>query len=92
MKEDQKIKVIAELLSNETKVTRFNDEKHNEAWTIAHGLIDIASSSQLISDQIEELLAEGSEEDTIQKLLDIGEELKHIIYHINDMRFYSYIK
>ncbi len=92
MSEAEKIKALATIFSTEDKVTRYNDGDYNEAWTLAHGLIDIEESSKKIADQISQLLKGDPKIDAYEQLLDIGEELRHILYHINDTKFYAYLK
>lgn len=85
---------ITENIKLSQKVNGFDDHEINEAGTIAHGLLDIEQSLSVIKHELlPALLSEDiSEEKVDDVLFDIGEELRHILYHINDMRYYAYIK
>ena len=84
---------LAQLLSRCRDVARFDKGDESEAWTLAHAFSDLEESfSRVLEDQLPRLSAgELGEAETYALLLDIGEELRHIIYHIKDPKFYGYL-
>jgi hypothetical protein len=85
---------ITHNIKKSQKVNGFNTDEINEAGTIAHGLLDIEESLNAITHKFLPLLSSEniSEEQVDDVLFDIGEELRHILYHIKDMRYYNYLK
>lgn len=94
----QDIKKLATRLQISKKVQELNRRyphpaQQPEAWTLAHAFSDLEESflvflevflpklmnSSLGSDEIEDVL------------LDIGNEFEHILYHLRDPKFYSYL-
>lgn len=91
----EKLKILAEHLDTCEGVRNYDvAEGEKEAWTLSHGFLDLAQSFRVFLDyQLPKLQNEHLEPDQIQNLLlDIGEEFRHILYHINDLRFYGYLR
>jgi len=86
-------KSLAEKLSSLERVRRHDDADHNEAWTLAHAFADLEESSRKFLDvQLPKLVANDlTGEERLDLLFEIGEELRHILYHIRDPRFYKYL-
>ena len=85
---------ITENLKKSRKINSFNHGEFIEAGTIAHGLLDMEDSFVIIMTKFLPILSSDNiPEDKIDDtLFDIGEELRHILYHINDMNYYNYLK
>lgn len=64
-----------------------------EAWQIATALADIEeSASRLSKELVPKLLAVPPESDKADDLLnEIGEEYRHILYHIRDTKLFDYL-
>lgn len=92
--EVEKIKLLAEKLSGCSKVTRYNTAGDDEAWTLSHDLVDLEESFRKITDNfLPKLLNEKlTEEETEDTLWDIGEEFRHILYHIGNNKYFDYLK
>jgi hypothetical protein len=75
------------------KVRRYDLPDHNEASTLAHAFSDLEKSfSHVLDEQLPRLTRRPlSNHEINDVLLDIGEELRHILYHVKDARFYSYL-
>jgi len=88
------IKELANRLSKCYAVSKFDKKGHSEAWTLAHALSDLEQSFRRILDvQLMRLSGEELNESEINDLLlEIGEELRHILYHIRDSEFYKYLE
>lgn len=73
-------------------VSKFDDDEI-EAERLAHSLSDLEQSFIVILVNLLPKLVEVEDEEQAHLiLLDIGEELRHILYHINDPRFFAYLK
>lgn len=89
----QKMQIIRDNLEKCKRITRHSTTEENQADTLANALIDIEESIQRINEQIPKLYLKILTENEVDDLiLDIGEELRHVLYHINDTRVYDYLK
>ena len=84
---------LAERLAKCPEVTRFDTGQEKEAWTLAHAFADLEESFRaFLDDQLPKLAREDLEPEAMHDLLlDIGEEFRHILYHIQDPKFYRYL-
>jgi hypothetical protein len=88
------LKALAEFLSESPVVVTSNeDDPRKEAWELAHTLSDLEESFRKCLDFYFPRLKDQSCSPSEVKdlLLDIGEELRHILYHIENARFYDYL-
>jgi len=90
---ENKINYLAKILLKSSKVNSYNDEENKEAWTLSHSINDIEESIKiLLNEFFPKLRNETIQENEINDLLlDIGEEFRHIIYHIKDPKFFRYL-
>lgn len=88
-----KLGALAERLSRCPDVIRFDDKEEQQAWTLAHTFADLEESFLNILDRLmPALMAEELDPSQVTALLlDIGEELRHILYHIRDPKYYAYL-
>ena len=92
LNEFQKLKKLAEKLQQYKFISKFDSDNEPEAWRLAHSLSDLEESFKEILDNYMPALYEADSEAAIQDaLLDIGEELRHILYHIKDPKFFDYL-
>ena len=82
---------LARKLADVPAVSRFGDE---EAWTLAHAFGDLEESFlQFLDDLLPRLLEDDlTAEEMESLLLDVGEEFRHILYHLADPQFYGYVR
>jgi len=94
MKYVEKLNVISENLRRSKKVNSFDSSHEKEADVLAYSLLDIAESSHLVLNKLlPKLVSDNVSEEVVDEtLLDIGEELRHILYHIRDPKFYAYLR
>jgi hypothetical protein len=87
------LKALAERLSRCPEVARLDEGKDREAWTLAHAFADLEESfRKFLEDQLPRLTQDQLEVSEVHDLLlEIGEELRHILYHIKDPKFYRYL-
>jgi hypothetical protein len=87
------LKALAERLTTCKDVTQFDTGEEREAWTLAHAFGDLEESfRRFLEEQLPRLTSgqiTGLEIHNL--LLEIGEEFRHILYHIKDPKFYRYL-
>lgn len=90
LKDAAAINALAELLIKCPEVTRYDEE---EAGTIAHCFSDLEESFRVFLEEQLPRLVEGQlkPSEIYDLLLDIGEEFRHILYHVKGPKFYSYL-
>lgn len=88
------LKQIADRLDACPQVKRYDTPEEKQAWTLAHSFIDLAESfGKFLNEQLPRLKDEGlSGEQINEVLLEIGEEFRHILYHLRDPEFYAYLR
>jgi len=84
---------LTTILEKCEQVTRYSTKEENQAGTLAHGLIDMESSMRkIIEEHIPKLYNSNIDSEQIDDIiLDIGEELRHILYHIKDTKVYNHL-
>jgi hypothetical protein len=89
LKSGVSVVALAERLNSLPEVRRFDDEAEREADRLAHSLSDIESSISEILERYLPKLVEGCSADDLNAvLLDIGDELKHVLYHARDPKYF----
>jgi hypothetical protein len=90
----QDIGRLADLLSKCPEVTRYDAGEHKEAWALTHSFADIEGSMLVFLGEYLPKLTRGdlAPGEVYETLLDIGEEFRHILYHIiEQQKFYRYL-
>lgn len=84
---------LAEKLSRVPEVSSLDSGNEKEAETLTHAFADLETSFRVFLDQhLPRLLAlEAEAEEINDVLIEIGEELRHILYHIRDPKYYRYL-
>lgn len=93
LEKDVTLKLLAEKISICSDLKTNQSSKNEEAWSIVHSLSDMEESfHKIYNEYLIKLLNNSlSQEEINDILLDIGEELRHISYHIKAPRFYKYL-
>jgi hypothetical protein len=93
LSDSEQIKALAERLMTCEQVVRYDTDEEKEAWTLTHTFSDLEKSFHTYLTDLLPRLCRGelSAADVCDTLLDIGEELRHILYHLEDTKFYAYI-
>jgi hypothetical protein len=88
------VRQLAEKLSACPEVSRYDTPEEPQGWTLAHSFNDLESSfTAFLEQQLLQLAREeSSPKETYDLLMDIGEGFRHILYHLRDPRFYSYLQ
>jgi len=88
------VKDLAAVLETMLTVRKFDTAGEPASWNLAHGLSDIEESCRTITERLLPALVDssGGPGEVHEILLDIGEELRHVLYHVRDMPFYGYLE
>jgi hypothetical protein len=88
------LRELADRLDRCEQVRRYDTPNEKQAWTLAHNLLDLGEScGALLNDLLPKLRdGEPDSERLNAVLLEIGEEMRHILYHIRDSEFYAYLR
>ena len=89
----ERMRELADILSRSTKMSDFDQPDEPAAWNIAFTLLEIEESfRRFLELQLPKLRSgELSERKIDDLLLEIGEEFRHVIYHLRDAPFYQYL-
>lgn len=84
---------LAQILVALKSVNRFDTNEEIEGGTLAHAFSDLETAfRRFLLDLLPRLTAENvSEADATKVLHEIGEEFRHIDYHLHDPKFYEYL-
>jgi hypothetical protein len=83
------MKALVARLERCSQITNLSDASHNEAWTLAHSLSDIADASDeylKVLPSLRDVSLQGDE--LIQRLIDVVNGLQHMLYYLEDPRFF----
>jgi hypothetical protein len=85
-------KRLADKLSLCAVVSKHDTAHEREGSTLAHAFADLEESFFEFHGRLARLLKEDLSPDlTYEVLLEIGEDFRHILYHIKDPKFYRYL-
>ena len=87
------LRLVAENLSKVASVKSLSTSDDDESWALTHDFENLESSCRtLIDDLFPKLLVANMPPTEREDLLtDIGEELRHIAYHIGSNKYYRYL-
>lgn len=93
MEYQEKLSLIAAKLDKLKIIKSFDSIDEPESHVLAYSFLEIEEScKRLCRDFFPKLCSDTlSEEDINNLLFDIGEEFRHIMYHIGDTKFYKYL-
>jgi hypothetical protein len=85
----EQMKSLARRLERCPQISRLNHGEHHEAWTLVHALSDLGGSCGAYLDILPSLLDDSLEgEELVLRLIDVANELSHVLYHIEDPQFF----
>ena len=84
---------LSQRLAHVKAISQFDEPGEPQSDTLAHSLTDLEKSFREILDALfPKLLNESlNPEELNDVMLDIGEELRHVLYHIKDPKFFGYL-
>ena|SRR5256885_1059976 len=89
----ERLFLLSKNLKRSAIVTSYDSSNENESDTLTHAFIDMEESFKKIENNLLPKLFENDlkGDDIDNLLLDIGEELRHILYHIKDPKYFKYL-
>ncbi|NQY42021.1 MAG: hypothetical protein HRT87_01585 [Legionellales bacterium] len=89
---NEKQKKLLEALTLCNQIKKYDQPNESQADTLSHSLLDIEESfNKVFSTLIPKISKSSNSDEIYDALLDIGEEFRHIIYHIKDPDFFNYL-
>jgi hypothetical protein len=87
------INSFANKLSKSNKVNSYDTKDEKECGTIAHSFSDIEESfSKFLDVYLPRVVMDNLTPEEIEDILfDIGEEFRHILYHIKDLKYFRHL-
>ena len=83
----EKMSCLFSKLSRQKDLAQFDTDEEAEAERLSHALCDLEQSfNRYVKELFPKLLA-ANDDDVLVALQDIGDELRHVAYHLRDSRF-----
>lgn len=84
---------LAQKLAASSSVARHDTADERAGWTLAYNFSELEESMRrFLDEQLPRLLSlDVAVVDIDDALHEIGEEFRHILYHLTDSSFYSYL-
>lgn len=90
--ETKLVQLLYKILKDNKKVAQFDSKNEPGGWRLAYSLSEIEKScSTFYNKLLPKLKATDKQEDIENILHEIGEEFRHLLYHIEDSKYYSYL-
>ena len=90
--EIKQVQLLHKTLKDNKKVAQFDSEGNPGSWRLAYSLSEIERSCSTFYNKLLPKLKKNNKQEDIEKILhEIGEEFRHILYHIEDSKYYSYL-
>lgn len=88
------LNALAERLNRCEQVSRYDTRAERQASKLAYDFLDLAESFRtFLNEQLPRLLDESVSCAELDDVLgDIGEEFRHILWHIHNAEFYAYLR
>ncbi len=81
-----RLEALFRTLDKVDEVAEFGSLKEPEARTLAYSLVEIAEGCERVAEQLD-ALTDSEPGNALGHLEEVREELRHILYHIQDSRF-----
>ena len=90
----EKLRAVTANLEKCERVKKYSTPDEDQAAVLAYSLLDIEEAAgKIINDHIPKLYLANLNADEVDDLvLEIGEELRHLLYHVYDTKVYDYLK
>jgi hypothetical protein len=87
------MKSLAERLQELNKLKGSSEIGREHSWELAHHLSDIEEScSKLLTDLLPTLIQKDISDEELHKVLHaMGEEFRHLLYHIREIKYFDYL-
>lgn len=86
------VQLLYKILKDNKKIAQFDSENEPGGWRLAYSLSEIEKSCSTFYNKLLPKLKKTNKQEDIEKILhEIGEEFRHLLYHIEDSKYYSYL-
>lgn len=85
-----RLEALSEMLEQVDSIADLGNAEEPEPRTLAYALVEIAESCRRIADQVD-LLVEEEPTNALAVLEEVREDLRHILYHVQDSGFLQVI-
>ena len=88
------INKLEQMFQSMESITKFNTNAQNESNTLAYSFAEIEKTLHMLINNfnsLKKLSFENNEKEVEDILHDIGEDFRHILYHIHDSKYYGYL-
>ena len=86
------MEILTARLSAYSQLAELDQPGEPASVTTAHGLLDIEAATTSFVRRLTVLREANLTGEEVERILfDIGEDFRHILYHLPDMKFYSYL-
>jgi len=83
------LQLLYKTLKDNKKVAQFDSEGEPGSWRLAHSLSEIERSCSTFYNKLLPKLKKTNKQEDIEKILhEIGEEFRHLLYHIEDSKLF----
>jgi len=84
---------LRERLQQCAEVSRWDEGEWTEAEVLTHAFTDLEGSFKTFQEELLPRVASDdvTGDDLLEVLQEIGEEFRHILYHLKDPKFYRYL-
>lgn len=90
--EVKQVQLIYNILKDNKKVAQFDSKDEPGGWRLAYSFFEIEKSCLTLYNKLLPKLKKTDKQEDIEKILhEIGEEFRHLLYHIKDNKYYSYL-
>jgi hypothetical protein len=89
----ERVIALERRLSSVPEVARFNSPDEPQGHTITHALSGWEDSfATVLDDLLPKLVSDNTPTDELNDILQqVGDELRHILYHIHDAKYFDYL-
>jgi len=86
-------RVLERRLADSSAVKKFSTSDRDEVSTLVHSLADLEESfDRYVNELLPRLLAPNVDASSVEDVLfEITEELRHVLYHIQDPKFFRHL-
>lgn len=90
--ENKLVHLLYKILKDNKKVAQFGSKNEPGGWRLAYSLSEIEKSCSTFYNKLLPKLKVTDKQEDIENILhEIGEEFRHLLYHIEDSKYYSYL-
>jgi hypothetical protein len=91
LEEVEAIKRLANLLEANPRIARLGSGAEPGGWLVANALAHVEESCSAIVARIASLSGKASVSAQDELLIELGEDLRHVMYHVRETQLFNYV-